>query len=215
MKSPTGMNSVSVLVADDHSVVRAGVRHVLEATPNVTIVAEASDAAAALQLARTHTPDIVVLDVSMPGGSGLSVLPALRRDVPNARIIVLSVHDDPEYIDESMRAGAHGYLLKETAANDLRPAVTAVLAGRHYFSSALTDRVARKPADASGTRITARERQVLVRVARGETSKQIAGELGISPRTVETHRESIARKLGVSSVAALTRYAIENGLSDD
>jgi len=200
----------SVLVVDDHAVVRAGVRHILEATPNVVVVAEASDAASAVTLARQHKPDLIMLDVSMPGGSGISALPAIRHDVPEARVLMLSVHDDREYLDESVRAGAHGYLLKDTAATDLRSAVSALLSGQGYFSPGLRDTPATKSEPA--TRITSREREVLSHVAAGKTNKQIAGVLGISPRTVETHRESLMRKLGISSVAGLTRYAIEHDI---
>lgn len=207
---------VSVLVVDDHAVVRAGVRHILEATPGITVIAEASNAAAAVALAREHTPDLVMLDVSMPGGSGITALPAIRRDVPNARVLMLSVHDDREYLAESIRAGAHGYLLKDTAATELRSAVETLLQGRTYFSPALgrpTPGDPDAPPQAEPPpRITAREREVLMHVAAGRTSKQIAAELGISPRTVETHRESLTRKLGIASVAGLTRYAIEHGI---
>ena len=206
----------SVLVADDHAVVRAGVRHILEATPNLTVIAEANNAADAVELARRHTPDLVMLDVSMPGGSGIGACAIIRREVPHARVLMLSVHDDREYLEESVRAGAHGYLLKDTAATDLRSAVTALLEGRSYFSPGLVAPDT-PPAEAvsepePAIRITTREREVLTRVAAGLTSKQIAGELGISPRTVETHRESLTRKLGITSVAGLTRYAIEHGL---
>jgi DNA-binding NarL/FixJ family response regulator len=199
------------LVADDHAVVRAGVRHILQSTPDLIIVAEATNAADAIELARKHTPDLVMLDVSMPGGSGIGACAIIRRDVPHARVLMLSVHDDREYLEESVRAGAHGYLLKDTAATDLRSAVTALLEGRRYFSPSLITEPSEEPAEPAA-RITAREREVLTRVATGLTSKQIAGELGISPRTVETHRESLTRKLGITSVAGLTRYAIEHGL---
>ena len=217
-----------VLVADDHAVVRTGLRHILEAMPGITVVAEAGDAESALRLAREHVPDVVVLDVSMPGPSGLSVLRSIRRDVPSARVLVLSMYDDAEYVDEGVRAGAHGYVLKDTATTELRAAVAAVLAGERYFGSGLVGRAATPRESASDSSpdsasaepaphmvpLTAREQQVLVRVAAGLTSKQIAAELGVSPRTVETHRESVARKLGISSVAGLTRYVIEHGLSE-
>jgi DNA-binding NarL/FixJ family response regulator len=213
-----------VLVADDHAVVRTGLRHILEATAGITVVAEAGDAESALRLAREHRPDVVVLDVSMPGPSGISVIPAIRRDVPDARVLVLSMYDDPEYVDESRRAGAHGYVLKDTATVELRAAVAAVLAGDRYFFTPPAPRAAAPErtlhdatsADASEAPLplTTREQQVLVRVAAGATSKQIAAALGVSPRTVETHRESIARKLGISSVAGLTRYVIEHRLSE-
>jgi DNA-binding NarL/FixJ family response regulator len=209
-----GIDQITVLVADDHAVVRAGIRHILESMPGVAVVAEASDGPAALQLAREHRPDVIILDVSMPGGSGLGVLADLRHEVEGTRILMLSMHDDAEYIAESVRAGTHGYLLKDSAATDLRTAVRAVMAGESFFSPELSrPRVA--PISQQQSPITRRERQVLVRVAAGGTNKEIAADLGISHRTVETHRESIARKLGISSVAGQTRYVIEHHLKDD
>jgi len=208
------LEMISVLVADDHAVVRAGIRHILESMPGVSVVAEASDGPSALQLAREHKPDLIILDVSMPGGSGLSVLSDLRRDVQGARILILSMHDDAEYIAESVRAGTNGYLLKDSAATDLRAAVRAVMNGGSFFSSALSRPRVEAIAQQESP-ITKRERQVLVRVAAGGTNKEIAAALGISHRTVETHRESIARKLGISSVAGQTRYVIEHHLTDD
>lgn len=199
--------SISVLVADDHAVVRAGIRHIVESMPGFAVIAEAADAAGAVRLAAEHQPQVIVLDVSMPGGSGLSVLPELRRIAPGARILMLTMYDNMEYVAESMRAGAHGYLLKDSAVTDLRTAVDTILAGQQFFGTSETSRAAE---GAEPVHITARERQVLVRVAAGKTSREIAGELGISPRTVETYRESLTRKLGVSSVAGLTRYVIEH-----
>ncbi|HXF22938.1 MAG TPA: response regulator transcription factor [Gemmatimonadaceae bacterium] len=205
---------ITVLVADDHAVVRAGIRHILESMPGVAVVAEATDGPSALRLAREQRPDVIILDVSMPGGSGLGVLAELRRDLENTRILMLSMHDDAEYIAESVRAGTHGYLLKDSAATDLRAAVRAVMAGETFFSPELArPRVA--AIEQPESPITRRERQVLVRVAAGGTNKEIAADLGISHRTVETHRESIARKLGISSVAGQTRYVIEHHLTDD
>lgn len=207
-------HEITVLVADDHAVVRAGIRHILESMPGVAVVAEASDGPAALRLAREHRPDVIILDVSMPGGSGLGVLSELRRDLENTRILMLSMHDDAEYLAESVRAGTHGYLLKDSAATDLRAAVRAVMAGETFFSPELTGQRTALSAQQDSP-ITRRERQVLVRVAAGGTNKEIAAHLGISHRTVETHRESIARKLGISSVAGQTRYVIEHHLTDD
>lgn len=209
----TAVNGITVLVADDHAVVRAGIRHILESMPGVAVIAEASDGPSALELARAQRPDVIILDVSMPGGSGLGVLAELRRELQDTRILMLSMHDDAEYIAESVRAGTHGYLLKDSAATDLRTAVRAVMAGESFFSPEL-DRGRAQPANRESP-ITRRERQVLVRVAAGSTNKEIAADLGISHRTVETHRESIARKLGISSVAGQTRYVIEHHLKDD
>jgi DNA-binding NarL/FixJ family response regulator len=221
MSEPT---QIRVLVCDDHAVVREGIRHVLEAEPGVSVVAEAGNAAQALALATEHRPDVIVLDVSMPGESGLRAAPRLREAVPEARILIMSMHDNAEYVREGVRAGASGYLLKDSAAAELRLAVRAVHAGGSYFSTpaaqGLTGTGTGDERDgrdgAEGTLppidvLTARERDVLEGIARGLTNKEIAGELGISHRTVETHRESLMRKLGIRTVAGLTRYVVDVG----
>jgi DNA-binding NarL/FixJ family response regulator len=210
---------IRVLVADDHTIVRSGIRHVLESEPGFTVVAEASTGGEALELASSLHPDVVVLDISMPGDSGLRVAAELRRRVPETHVLILSMHDNTEYVLESLRAGAHGYLLKDTAATELRDAIRAVRRGESFFSPAIAGRLsavvrgdaAESSAGALG-QLTARERQVLVGVAQGHTNREIATQLGISHRTVETHRESLMRKLGVRTVAGLTRLALEAGL---
>jgi DNA-binding NarL/FixJ family response regulator len=224
MSAPT---PIRVLVCDDHAVVREGIRHVLEAEPGVTVVAEAANAAQALTLAAEHRPDVIVLDVSMPGESGLRAAPRLREAVPEARILIMSMHDNAEYVREGVRAGASGYLLKDSAAAELRMAVRAVHAGGSYFSTpaaqGLTGTGTAPAGDDRDGRgddgalppidvLTARERDVLEGIARGLTNKEIAAELGISHRTVETHRESLMRKLGIRTVAGLTRYVLDQGL---
>ena len=210
---------IRVLVADDHTIVRSGIRHVLESEPGFTVVAEASTGGEALELASSLHPDVVVLDISMPGDSGLRVAAELRRRVPETHVLILSMHDNTEYVLESLRAGAHGYLLKDTAATELRDAIRAVRRGESFFSPAIAGRLsavvrgdaAESSAGALG-QLTGRERQVLVGVAQGHTNREIATQLGISHRTVETHRESLMRKLGVRTVAGLTRLALEAGL---
>lgn len=212
-------STIRVLVADDHTIVRSGIRHVLESEPGFTVVAEASTGGEALELASSLHPDVVVLDISMPGESGLRVAAELRQRVPETHILILSMHDNTEYVLESLRAGAHGYLLKDTAATELRDAIRAVRRGESFFSPPIASRLsavvrgvaAQSSAGALG-QLTARERQVLVGVAQGHTNREIATQLGISHRTVETHRESLMRKLGVRTVAGLTRLALEAGL---
>ena len=212
-------STIRVLVADDHTIVRSGIRHVLESEPGFTVVAEASTGGEALELASSLHPDVVVLDISMPGESGLRVAAELRRRVPETHVLILSMHDNTEYVLESLRAGAHGYLLKDTAATELRDAIRAVRRGESFFSPPIASRlsaVVRGDATESSAgalgQLTARERQVLVGVAQGHTNREIATQLGISHRTVETHRESLMRKLGVRTVAGLTRLALEAGL---
>ncbi len=213
---------IRVLVADDHGVVREGIRHVLQGEPGFEVVAEAANGADALALAESLCPDVVLLDISMPGESGLKLAARIRERLPEVRVLMLSMHDHPEYVLESVRAGAHGYLLKETAATELRRAIRAVDEGEAFYSPP----VARQLSDAvrgdlARTRqsgelgtLTHREREVLQGIVRGRTNKEIATELGISHRTVETHRESLMRKLRIRTVAGLTRFALELGLID-
>lgn len=209
---------IRVLVADDHAIVRTGIRHVLEGEPGFVVVAEASNGEEALALAGELQPDVAVVDISMPGVSGLRVTAELQRHSPNTRVLILSMHDNTEYVLESIRAGAHGYILKDSAATELRGAVRAVCRGESYFSPPVASRLSAVvrdgPAAETGVRmlglLTSREREVLTGVARGLTNKEIAHELGISHRTVETHRESLMRKLKLRTVAELTRFALES-----
>jgi DNA-binding NarL/FixJ family response regulator len=211
---------IRVLVADDHAIVRTGIRHVLEGELGFSVVGEASTAAETLALAVELRPDVVLLDISMPGDSGLKIAATLRRECPGTRVLMLSMHDNTEYVLESVRAGAHGYLLKDTAATELRGAIRTVQSGESYFSAPVASRltaVARggsipdSPAELL-SRLSSREREVLEHVARGRTNKEIASELGIGHRTVETHRETLMRKLQLRTVADLTRFALETGV---
>ncbi|MEO8138064.1 MAG: response regulator transcription factor [Gemmatimonadota bacterium] len=213
-------STIRVMLVDDHAIVREGIRHVLSATPGVEVVAEAGDGEAALRLAAEARPDIVVLDLSLPGAGGLEVTARLRDSLPLVRVLILSVHDHPEYVLGAVRAGAQGYLRKDTSPAELREALRAVARGESYFSPPvarhLTAAVRGDPpaADAGArlARLTPREREVLGGIAAGETSRAIATRLGLSPRTVESHRESLARKLDIKTVAGLTRFAVEAGM---
>jgi DNA-binding NarL/FixJ family response regulator len=210
---------IRVLVADDHAIVRTGIRHVLETEPGFTVVGEASNGTEALALALELVPDVAVLDISMPGVSGLQVAAELRQRCPETRILVLSMHDNTEYVLESIRAGVHGYLLKDSAAAELGSAIRAVRRGESFFSppvarqlgAVVRGELGGDPPNALAA-LTSRERQVLIGVAGGRTNKEIAQELGISHRTVESHRESLMRKLDVYTVAGLTKIALEEGL---
>lgn len=213
--------AIKVLVVDDHTVVREGIRHILERTPGFSVVAEAATGADALRSAIATQPDVAVLDVSMPGMSGLKVAAELRRTVPEARVLILSMYDNPEYVLEAVRAGAHGYILKDSAATDLRRAIEAVNAGESFYSPVIARRLSEaergvldhESLTGSLQQLTGRERDVLAGVARGLTNKEIAAELGISHRTVETHRESLMRKLRIHTVAGLTKFALETGVT--
>ena len=201
---------IRVLVADDHAVVREGIRRILDGEPGFLVVAEAGTAADAVALAGAHQPDVVVLDITMPGGSGLDAAARIGEAAPGAAVLVLSMHDSPEYVRESERVGAQGYLLKDSAATELRQALRAVHRGERYFAASPGAPAA---GDALGV-LTPRERDVLRGIASGRTNKEIAAGLGIGARTVETHRESLMRKLGIRTVAGLTRLALESGLGD-
>jgi NarL family two-component system response regulator LiaR len=209
---------IRVLVADDHMVVRSGIRHVLESEAGFEVVGEAASGVEALSLAAELHPDVVVLDISMPDESGLQVAARLRARSDGPRILILSMHDNAEYVLESVRAGAHGYLLKDTAATELRSAIRAICRGESYFSPPVASRLSaavrgeREGQAAVLDQLTIREREVLQGIAQGRTNKEIATELGISHRTVETHRESLMNKLEIRTVAELTRFALGAGI---
>ena len=208
---------IRVLVADDHMIVRTGIRHVLESEAEFEVVGEAASGTEALALTSQLHPDVVVLDISMPEMTGLEVAGRLRASSPHTRVLILSMHDHAEYVLESVRAGAHGYLLKDTAATELRDAIRAICQGESYFSPPVASRLSaavreERVTQAGLEQLTGREREVLLGIARGRTNKEIAGQLGISHRTVETHRESLMRKLQLRTVAELTRFALGAGL---
>ena len=213
------MTMIRILVADDHALVREGIRYVLDSEPDFEVVAEAANGREAVELALQHQPDVVVLDITMPEETGLSAAARLRDLLPSARVLLLSMHDQAEYVREGMKLGTHGYLLKESAGEELRAAIRAVYAGGTFFSPAVVKRLTaatapQAPSAAALLRaLTPRERDVLDGVARGLTNKAIAAELGISRRTVEAHRESLMRKLEIHNVAGLTRFALEAGLA--
>jgi DNA-binding NarL/FixJ family response regulator len=214
---------IRVLIVDDHAIVRQGIRQVLEAEPGFTVIGEAGDAEQAVAQAEAGVPDIVVLDVSLPGQSGLEVARRLKRLLPTTMILMLSVYDNTEYVLEAVRAGADGYLLKDSSPADLRDAIRRVSRGESVFSPATTRQLnvaLRQEAERTALAqrresLTARELDVLRHIVAGRTNKETASELGISHRTVETHRENILKKLGVRSVAELTRFALETGILGD
>jgi RNA polymerase sigma factor (sigma-70 family) len=213
--------TLRVVIADDHTVVRQGIRSVLEEVEGLVVVAEAGDGQEALDRVAELSPDVVVLDVSMPVKSGLDVTRELREDGGrDVRILILSMHEDPEYILQAVRAGADGYVLKDAAPAELRDAVQAVHEGREYFTARVTHQLSvglRREIEAEQLRtrlesLTNREREVMLLVAEGLTNREIGERLEISPRTVETHRERVMSKLRVRSVAELTRFVVEHEL---
>jgi two-component system response regulator NreC len=208
--------TIRVLIVDDHAVVRSGLRRVLDAEKDIETVAEAPSAERAVFEAIEHKPDVVLMDVVMPGKSGIEGTPAVLQAVPNAKVLVLSMQDDPHYVREAFEAGASGYVLKEAADTEVVGAIRAVAAGERYVHPALGARLVAAEADerrrAESDPLSEREREVLRLLALGHTNQEIAAQLYISVRTAETHRAHIMRKLSLSSRAQLVRYALDQGL---
>ncbi len=210
--------SVRVLIVDDHAVVRAGLRLLLEAEDGLEPVGEAGNARDAVFQARATTPDVILLDVVMPDQSGLDVLPMLLHEHPEAKVLILSMQDDPQYVKQAFAAGASGYVLKEAADTEVVAAIREVAAGGRYVHPELGARLV--TAETAAERraeedpLSEREREVLRLLALGHTNQEIASQLYISVRTAETHRAHIMQKLRLSSRAELVRYALEQGLLD-
>lgn len=209
---------VRVALADDHTLVRHGIRKILEGQPTIDVVAEAADGDGALALVVAHADlDVLVLDLKMPGKDALDTLREAKAARPRLKVVVLTMHAGQEYVARAVKAGADAYLLKDSAVQDLVAAVEAVVGGRSYFSPAVQHHLAglvRREAAAAARRslLTDREREVLGWLAKGLSSREVATELGISVRTVETHRANLMEKLGVKSVATLIQAAIREGL---
>lgn len=215
------MNKIRVLLADDHMVVRQGLRVLLEAEEDIGIVGEAETGRQAVQLVKKLQPDVVVMDIAMPMLNGLEATRQILREVPSTKVLVLSSYSDDEYVHQLTEAGAAGYLLKQTAANDLIKAIREAKKGNAFFSPAISKRLldSYREAFLNGTPVrkrtdflTSRESEVLQLVAEGKPNKQIAAELGISIKTVEKHRQQLMNKLNLHDVAGLTRYAMSKGI---
>jgi two-component system response regulator NreC len=207
---------IRALVVDDHAVVRAGVRLLLDREDDIEVVGEAGSARDAVFNVRALKPDIVLLDVVMPGQSGIEVLPSLLKESPDTKVLVLSMQDDPSYVREAFAAGASGYVLKEAADEEVVAAVREIADGGSYVHPALGARMvtaeAQARAAAEADPLSDREREVLRLLALGHTNQEIAKMLYISVRTAETHRAHIMQKLGLSTRAELVRYALSHGL---
>jgi DNA-binding NarL/FixJ family response regulator len=207
---------IRILVVDDHPLVREGIRGALS-VPGFVVIADVGSAEEALAIARTEPPDVVVMDITLPGMNGIEAVEALCRERPGTRVLMLSVHDHPEYVLESVRAGASGYLRKDSLPTELREAVRTVHAGRTAFQSGRsgTTEAAAPILTAAAQRLellTRRERDVLVGIASGKSNKEIAAGLELSVRTVESYRETLMSKLAIRTTAGLTRFAIESRL---
>lgn len=210
---------IRILVVDDHAVVRSGLKLLLSAEPDLEVVGEAGNARDAVFEVRAQKPDVVLLDVVMPGESGIEAVPKLLHESPETKVLVLSMQDDPNYVREAFAAGASGYVLKEAADAEVVDAIRQVADGGSYVHPVLGARMvaadARAKAAAAADPLSDREREVLTLLALGHTNQEIAKQLYISVRTAETHRAHIMRKLGLETRAALVRYAIAHGLLAD
>jgi two-component system, NarL family, response regulator NreC len=213
------MTAIRILIADDHSVVRTGLRLLLESVDGIDVVGEAGDGESAIEEARRLKPDVVLLDVIMPGLGGLQAAPQIIDQVPDVRIVMLSMQDDPTYVQKAFGAGASAYVLKEAADTELVAAVRDAAAGRRYVDPDLGARMIATSASDQVTdghdALTDREMQVLRLLALGHTNLEIAGLLSISVRTAETHRAHVMRKLRLNSRAELVRYALNHRLLSD
>lgn len=207
------MNRARILIADDHALVRSGLRALREGQADLQVVGEAEDGVAAVERCRKLEPDVVVMDLAMPGRGGIKATEDIRRECPRARVVVLTMHDDEAYLRMARLAGAAGFVLKKSLATELIRAIRAIHAGKTYFplnNEVMPLKGARAPLDL----ISEREREVLALIALGYTTPEIAARLSISEKTVETHRAHIGEKLGLRTRADLVRFALEHGLLD-
>jgi two-component system response regulator NreC len=214
--APRQRPTITVVLADDHQVVRQGLRMLLEAEDGIEVVDEAGDVDTALRKVLAYRPRVLVLDVSMPGGPSLEAIPKFRETSPETQVVVLTMHDDPTYAREALRSGALGYVLKEAADTELVQAVRLAAAGQTYLNPSLGARLAAEPAKPAGAPdgLTGRELDVLGLIALGHTNAEIAKSLYLSVRTVESHRARIQRKSGCVTRAELVAYAREHKLAN-
>jgi two-component system, NarL family, response regulator NreC len=209
-------DEITVVLADDHAVVRKGLRMLVDAEPEMRVVAEAGEVPDALRKARAHRPSVLVLDLNMPGGSTLETIPTIRDEAPTTAIVVLTMQNEPAFARQALQAGALGFVLKEAADDELLEAIRLAAAGDTYLNPRLGARLAAQPPQPPGPPddLSDREVEVLRLIALGHTNAEIAGQLYLSVRTVESHRAHIQQKTRRSSRAELVRYAIDNGLVD-
>ena len=209
--------AIRVVLADDHALVRAGMRSLLNGMAQVQVVGEAASGEEALELAARERPDVVLMDIAMKGMSGLEAAARMREQHAAVRVVILSMHAGEEYVLQALRAGAVGYLLKDAATGELELALRSVMRGESWFSPAVSRQVVegyvqRVGGEAAAEVLTARQREVLRLVAGGKSTKEIAYDLALSVKTVETHRAQIMERLGIRDVAGLVRYALRTGL---
>jgi two-component system response regulator NreC len=205
---------ISVVLADDHVVVRSALRLLLEGEDDIEVVAEAGDADSAARYVKGHRPTVLILDVNMPGESGLAAIPRIRREAPDTQIVVLTMQDETAFARQALQAGVLAYILKEAASEELVKAVRMAAVGKTYLQPELGARLAAEPESPAPDDLSDRELEVLRLIALGHTNNEIAKQLYLSVRTVESHRSHIQQKLGLTNRAELVRYAIDRGLVD-
>lgn len=212
--------SLRILIADDHRIMREGLRSLLEKQPDTEVIAEAENGRTTLQMSRRFKPDVVLMDIIMPDLNGIEATRQILAELPDIKVIALSMHSDKKFVVEMLGAGASGYLLKDTAFEELDKALHTVVNNRTYLSPKIVGLMAEDYSPSIVTKdylvspvLTSREREVIQLIAEGKTTKQIASILNVSVKTVETHRKKIMDKLGTNSVAELTKYALREGLT--
>lgn len=208
---PCTEKTLSIVLADDQLLVRAGIRALIEAMPGYEIEAECADGREAIAAVNAHQPDILLLDIAMPGPSGIDVARQLRAAYPKLCILILSSIDDPAVVDQALAAGVCGYLHKDFVLNDLQEALSDVIDGKRFLSPNISHN-ATSTTELNAPRLTERQKEILCMVASGQSTKEIARHLSISPKTVEFHRSRLMERIGVHDVTALTRYALQSGL---
>lgn len=216
------MSAIRILLADDHALVLAGIRALLESIEGVQIVAEASNGRDAVALARTHRPDLIVMDISMKELNGIEATAQIKAETPTARILILSMHTTEDFVRRAMKAGASGYLVKDSAPLELKMAITAVMQDEIYLSSRISKHLVSgfvqgqtSSGESTIDMLTARQREILQMVAEGKSTKEIAFALDVSIKTVETHRASLMERLNIFNVAGLVVFALRHGLVSD
>lgn len=201
---------IRVVVVDDHPMVAEGIEAILEGYDDITVVATLSDGASVIDQLDTLTPDVILMDLNMPGLSGLSATEMILELRPHTRILIMSMHDTPEYVSTALSHGARGYVLKDVPTEEIKQAIDTVMTGKRYLCTGAEGALSEP--ETTRTQLTNREQTVLLQLAQGKSNKDVALSLDISVRTVETHRKNLKRKLGISTTAGLTRYALEHGV---
>ncbi len=203
--------TIRILIVDDHPMVTEGIQAILETYDDISVVGTLGNGQDAVSRVNELQPDVILLDLNMPGLSGLNATEMILEERPDTRILILSMHDSPEYISTALSHGAKGYILKDVPTDEIRTAIDTVMRGEEYLCTGAKGSLQPKISDGRET-LTSREQTILLELAQGHSNKEVANSLNISVRTVETHRNNIKRKLGISSTAGLTRYALEHGV---